>query len=153
MLGATNRPEVLDPALLRPGRFDRRVAVQPPDRDGRARRSSRCTRARSRSPTTSTSTRSPRRTPGMVGADLANLANEAALLAARRGHEKVEMADFTDSLEKILLGAPRGILLCAGRPRAHRLPRVRPRARRDAHARAPTRSARCRSSRAGWRSA
>jgi cell division protease FtsH len=50
-------------------------------------------------------------TPGMVGADLANLANEAALLAARRGHDKVEMADLTDSLEKIMLGAPRGILL------------------------------------------
>ena len=50
-------------------------------------------------------------TPGMVGADLANLANEAALLAARRGHDKVQMADFTDSLEKILLGAPRGIVL------------------------------------------
>ncbi len=50
-------------------------------------------------------------TPGMVGADLANLANEAALLAARRNHEKVQMADFTDSLEKIMLGAPRGIVL------------------------------------------
>jgi cell division protease FtsH len=50
-------------------------------------------------------------TPGMVGADLANLANEAALLAARRGHDKVEMPDLTDSLEKIMLGAPRGILL------------------------------------------
>ncbi len=50
-------------------------------------------------------------TPGMVGADLANLANEAALLAARRNHEKVQMADFTDSLEKIMLGAPRGIML------------------------------------------
>ena len=50
-------------------------------------------------------------TPGMVGADLANLANEAALLGARRDHDKVQMADFTDSLEKILLGAPRGIVL------------------------------------------
>src|SRR5262249_6887463 len=50
-------------------------------------------------------------TPGMVGADLANLANEAALLAARRGHDKVHMADFTDSLEKIVLGVPRGIML------------------------------------------
>src|SRR3954465_7676158 len=53
----------------------------------------------------------PGTTPGMVGADLANLANEAALLAARRDHDKVQMADFTDSLEKILLGAPRGIIL------------------------------------------
>ena len=111
VLGATNRPEILDPALLRPGRFDRRVAVQPPDRAGRVARSSRCTPARSRSPTTSISTRSPSTTPGMVGADLANLANEAALLAARRDHDKVQMADFTDSLEKIMLGAPRGIVL------------------------------------------
>ena len=110
VLAATNRPDVLDSALLRAGRFDRRVTVQAPDRKGRAK-SSRSTRARSRSTTTSTSTRSPSSTPGMVGADLANLANEAALLAARREHEKVQMADFTDSLEKIMLGSPRGILL------------------------------------------
>jgi cell division protease FtsH len=55
-------------------------------------------------------------TPGMVGADLANLCNDAALLAARRNREKVKMADFTDSLEKILLGAPRGIVLSASAP-------------------------------------
>ena len=152
VLAATNRPDILDPALLRAGRFDRRVAVQPPDRAGRAQILG-STRARCRSPTTSTSTRSPRRTPGMVGADLANLANEAALLAAKRDHDAVEMRDFTDSLEKILLGSPRGILLSPRRPRAHRLPRVRARPRRDAHARAPTRCARSRSSRAGWRSA
>ncbi len=60
---------------------------------------------------TSTSKRSASSTPGMVGADLANLANEAALLAARRGHTKVKMGDFTDSLEKIMLGSPRGLLL------------------------------------------
>ncbi len=111
MLGATNRPEILDQALLRPGRFDRRVAVQPPDRDRPAARSCGCTRARCRSADDVDLEALASTTPGMVGADLANLANEAALLAARRDHEKVQMADFTDSLEKILLGAPRGIIL------------------------------------------
>jgi cell division protease FtsH len=110
VLAATNRLDVLDSALLRPGRFDRRVVVQPPDRAGRA--------AILRVHTQGIPLDSgvdldalASATPGMVGADLANLANEAALLAARRNHKKVEMADFTDSLEKIMLGAPRGIIL------------------------------------------
>ncbi len=110
VLGATNRPEILDKALLRPGRFDRRVAVQPPDRAGRVKILQVHTRSMPLAEDVDllivAST-----TPGMVGADLANLANEAALLAARRGHDTVQMADFTDSLEKIMLGAPRGILL------------------------------------------
>jgi cell division protease FtsH len=110
VIGATNRPEILDPALLRPGRFDRRVAVQPPDRDGRLKILQVHTRALPLADDVDL-TAVAATTPGMVGADLANLANEAALLAARRDHDKVEMADFTDSLEKILLGAPRGILL------------------------------------------
>jgi cell division protease FtsH len=110
VLGATNRPEVLDPALLRPGRFDRRVAVQPPDRAGRAKILQVHTRSIPLADDVDLNALASS-TPGMVGADLANLANEAALLAARRGHDKVEMADFTDSLEKILLGAPRGIVL------------------------------------------
>jgi cell division protease FtsH len=110
VLGATNRPEVLDQALLRPGRFDRRVAVQPPDRTGRRK----ILEVHSRSLPLAADVdfdALASSTPGMVGADLANLANEAALLAARRKHEKVDMSDFTDSLEKILLGAPRGIVL------------------------------------------
>jgi cell division protease FtsH len=110
VIGATNRPEILDPALLRPGRFDRRVAVQPPDRDGRLKILQVHTRALPLADDVDLAAIAST-TPGMVGADLANLANEAALLAARRNHDKVEMADFTDSLEKILLGAPRGILL------------------------------------------
>jgi cell division protease FtsH len=110
VLGATNRPEILDPALLRPGRFDRRVAVQPPDRDGRRKILDVHTRSIPLADDVDLGTLASS-TPGMVGADLANLANEAALLAARRGHDKVTMADFTDSLEKILLGAPRGIVL------------------------------------------
>jgi cell division protease FtsH len=110
VLGATNRPEILDPALLRPGRFDRRVAVQAPDRDGRVKILQVHTRSMPLAPDVDLEALAST-TPGMVGADLANLANEAALLAARRGHDQVTMADFTDSLEKILLGAPRGIVL------------------------------------------
>ncbi len=110
VLGATNRPEILDPALLRPGRFDRRVAVQPPDRTGRRKILEVHTRSTPLADDVDLDAIASS-TPGMVGADLANLANEAALLAARREHDKVQMADFTDSLEKIMLGAPRGIVL------------------------------------------
>jgi cell division protease FtsH len=110
VLAATNRPDVLDPALLRAGRFDRRVAVQPPDRKGRAAILKVHTRSIPLDKDVDLEALAAS-TPGMVGADLANLANEAALLAARRNHTKVKMADFTDSLEKLLLGAPRGIVL------------------------------------------
>jgi cell division protease FtsH len=110
VIGATNRPEILDQALLRPGRFDRRVAVQPPDRNGRLKILQVHTQSLPLGDDVDLEALASA-TPGMVGADLANLANEAALLAARRNHDKVLMADFTDSLEKILLGAPRGIIL------------------------------------------
>ncbi|MCW3020584.1 MAG: ATP-dependent metalloprotease FtsH, partial [Solirubrobacterales bacterium] len=110
VLAATNRPDVLDSALLRPGRFDRRVAVQPPDRKGRREILEVHTRSIPLDHDVDLEALAAS-TPGMVGADLANLANEAALLAARREHEKVQTRDFTDSLEKIMLGAPRGILL------------------------------------------
>ena len=110
VLAATNRPDVLDPALLRAGRFDRRVAVQPPDRAGRAAIMEVHTRTIPLDPDVDLDAIAAS-TPGMVGADLANLANEAALLAARREHDAVEMRDFTDSLEKIMLGSPRGIVL------------------------------------------
>ena len=88
VLAATNRPDVLDAALLRPGRFDRRVAVQPPDRAGREAILG-CTRAACRSHPDVDLGRIAATTPGMVGADLANLVNEAALLAARRSHDAV----------------------------------------------------------------
>ena len=110
VIGATNRAEILDQALLRPGRFDRRVAVQPPDRNGRQKILEVHTRSMPLDADVDLGALAST-TPGMVGADLANLCNEAALSAARRDHDKVTMADFTDSLEKILLGAPRGILL------------------------------------------
>jgi cell division protease FtsH len=110
VLGATNRPDVLDPALLRPGRFDRRVAVQSPDGNGREM----ILRVHTRSVPLDDDVdiaQLAQSTPGMVGADLANLVNEAALLAARRGHKRVQRADFTDALERILLGAERKIIL------------------------------------------
>jgi cell division protease FtsH len=110
VLAATNRPDILDPALLRAGRFDRRITVQAPDRDGRRKILEVHTRSIPLAADVDLDALAAS-SPGMVGADLANLANEAALLAARRGHEKVQMADFTDSLEKIMLGSPRGIVL------------------------------------------
>jgi len=110
VIAATNRPDVLDQALLRPGRFDRRVAVQPPDRNGREAILEVHTRSVPLAPDVDLGGIAST-TPGMVGADLANLVNEAALLAARRGHDQVEEADFTDSLEKIVLGAERKVLM------------------------------------------
>src|SRR5215213_7146049 len=110
VLGATNRPEILDNALLRPGRFDRRVVVPPPDKDGRRKILEVHTRSLPLDDDVDLDGLAST-TPGMVGADLANLANEAALQAARRNHEKVALADFTDALEKIVLGAPRGTVL------------------------------------------
>ncbi len=110
VLGATNRPEILDQALLRPGRFDRRVAVQAPDRAGRLKILQVHTRSIPLADDVDLGVIASS-TPGMVGADLANLCNEAALLAARLNHTKVQMSDFTDALEKITLGAERGILL------------------------------------------
>jgi cell division protease FtsH len=112
VLAATNRPDVLDQALLRPGRFDRRVAVQPPDRAGREAILRVHTRGVPLAPDVDLA-RIAATTPGMVGADLANLVNEAALTAARRGHDTVEEADFTDSLERIVLGAERQVLMTA----------------------------------------
>jgi cell division protease FtsH len=110
VIGATNRPDVLDPALLRPGRFDRRVAVQPPDRAGREAILRVHARGVPLGPDVDLA-RIAATTPGMVGADLANLVNEAALTAARREHDVVEEADFTDALERIILGAERQVLM------------------------------------------
>jgi cell division protease FtsH len=110
VLGATNRPDVLDPALLRPGRFDRRVFVQPPDSLGREQILHVHTRSVPLGDDVDLG-QIAQTTPGMVGADLANLVNEAALLAAKRGHDTVQRADFTDAIEKIVLGAERKIVL------------------------------------------
>jgi len=112
VLAATNRPDVLDPALLRPGRFDRRVTVQPPDRLGRQMILEVHTRGVPLAEDVDLGGIAAS-TPGMVGADLANLVNEAALVAARRGREAVAADDFSDALEKIVLGAERKIMMSA----------------------------------------
>ena len=106
LISATNRPDVLDPALLRPGRFDRQVVVPVPDIKGReeilkvhvkktilGRRGEPIVLARG--------------TPGFTGADLENMVNEAALMAARRGKDRVEMVDFEDAKDKVMMGAER----------------------------------------------
>jgi cell division protease FtsH len=110
VISATNRPEVLDPALLRPGRFDRRVAVLPPDTVGRRKILEVHTRSVPLAGDVDLE-RLAATTAGMVGADLANVINEAALTAARRGHEAVTMGDLHDALEKLVLGTERRILL------------------------------------------
>jgi cell division protease FtsH len=110
VMAATNRAEVLDPALLRPGRFDRRVTVSPPDAQGRAAILRVHARDVPLAPDVDLEGVASQ-TPGMVGADLANLVNEAALLAARRGHERVRQRDFSDALERVVLGSERRIVL------------------------------------------
>jgi cell division protease FtsH len=110
VLAATNRADVLDAALLRPGRFDRRVSVQPPDRRGRAAILRIHTVEVPLDPDVDLELIAGQ-TAGMVGADLRNLTNEAALGAARRGASTVTMADFVAAIEKTLLGAERKLML------------------------------------------
>jgi cell division protease FtsH len=110
VLAATNQPEVLDKALLRPGRFDRRVVVHLPDKAGREAILKVHTRSVPLAPDASLEDLAAT-TPGFSGADLRNLVNEAALLAARREQNEVRHQDFLDALEKIVLGPERPLLL------------------------------------------
>lgn len=103
ILAATNRPEVLDPALQRPGRFDRQVLVDRPDRQGRESILKVHTPGVKLSEDVDLS-RLAARTPGFAGADLENLVNEAALLAARRDGEEVKMSDFSEAIERVIAG-------------------------------------------------
>ena len=110
VLAATNQPDVLDKALLRPGRFDRRVVVNLPDRNGREA----ILKVHTRNVPLADDIKLQEiasATPGLSGADLRNLVNEAALLAARRDQERVYHKDFLDSLEKIVLGPERSLIL------------------------------------------
>jgi cell division protease FtsH len=110
VLAATNRPDVLDPALLRPGRFDRQIIIHPPDQKGRAQ----ILRVHTRRVPLADDVNLEQlasSTPGMTGADLANLVNEAALLAARRGEDAVRQRDMTDALEKVQLGTARNVVI------------------------------------------
>lgn len=110
VLAATNRADVLDLALMRPGRFDRRVVVQRPDRAGRAAILKVHTKNVPLAPDVSLE-RIAAETPGLVGAELRNLVNEAALLAARKDQNTVGAEDFAEALQKITLGPARNILL------------------------------------------
>ena len=103
LMAASNRPEILDPALLRPGRFDRHILVDRPDRKGRED----ILRVHLKNVHAAVEVdlgKIAAMTPGMVGADLANLVNEAALLAVRRGKEKVTMSEFEEAVERVMAG-------------------------------------------------
>lgn len=110
VIAATNRPDVLDPALLRPGRFDRQVVVGLPDKRGRAAILRIHTRGIPIAPDVDLDGLAAA-TPGFSGADLANLVNEAALVAARRGKQVVDRSDFEEALDKMLLGTTRSLLM------------------------------------------
>jgi cell division protease FtsH len=110
IIAATNRPDVLDPALLRPGRFDRQVVVPRPDVKGREAILKVHTRKTPLSEDVNLQILA-RGTPGFTGADLENLANEAALLAARRNKAKVDMVDFEASKDKVLMGVERRTMI------------------------------------------
>lgn len=110
LVAATNRPDVLDPALLRPGRFDRQVVVPPPDIRGRTAILEVHTRKAPMAKNVDLETIS-RGTPGFSGADLANLVNEAALNAARRNKNQIDMADFEFAKDKVLMGGERRSLV------------------------------------------
>ena len=106
IMGATNRPEVLDKALLRPGRFDRQVLVDRPDREGRLAIFRIHSRKLVLDPDVDLE-RMAAQTPGFVGADIANICNEAALLASRRSRDRVQMVDFQDAFERVIGGLER----------------------------------------------
>ncbi|WP_328671703.1 ATP-dependent zinc metalloprotease FtsH [Streptomyces sp. NBC_00328] len=110
VIAATNRADILDPALTRPGRFDRVVNVSPPDRGGREAILEIHTRDIPLAPGVDL-TQVARTTPGMTGADLANLANEAALLAVKRKQSEVTQGDLSEALEKVQLGAERSLVM------------------------------------------
>jgi len=111
ILAATNRPDVLDPALLRPGRFDRRITVPRPDLKGREEILRLHLKTKSIAPDVDPLILA-RRTPGFVGADLRNLCNEAALLAARSDKERAEMSDFEEAIDRVIAGVRRkGIII------------------------------------------
>jgi len=106
IVAATNRPDILDPALLRPGRFDRKVVVDRPDRRGREAILKVHARGKPLAPDVDLA-QIAAQTPGMVGADLENLVNEAAILAARRNKRSIGMSEFVESIERVMAGPAR----------------------------------------------
>lgn len=114
LIAATNRPDILDPALLRPGRFDRRIAVPQPDVRGREAILRVHVRGKPLGKDVDLEVLA-RRTPGFVGADLANLVNEAAILAARKGKDVIEMEDFEEAIDKVIAGPERKHIIISER--------------------------------------
>jgi len=117
LISATNRPDVLDPALLRPGRFDRLVVVPVPDIKGREGILKVHTKEKLIGQDVDVKVLA-RGTPGFTGADLENMVNEAALMAARRGKDRVEMVDFEDAKDKVLMGPERRSLIISDKEKA-----------------------------------
>ena len=114
LIAATNRPDILDPALLRPGRFDRHIVVDKPDVKGREEVLNVHMKDKQFADDVDVKVLA-RRTPGLVGADLANLINEGALLAARKDHEKITMEDLEEGIERVMAGPERKSRLISDR--------------------------------------
>ena len=110
LIAATNRPDILDPALLRPGRFDRQIVVDRPDRNGRRKILEVHAKGKPLAPEIDVDTLAAG-TPGFTGADLANLINEAALLAARRGKKTIEQDELEEGIMRVLAGEKKARLL------------------------------------------
>ena len=132
LIAATNRPDVLDPALLRPGRFDRQVVVDRPDRKGRKHILEVHTRGKPLGRQIDLDTLAGQ-TPGFTGADLANLINESALLTARTGNREISMTELEEGIMRVIAGPEKKTRVMSREGAArHRLPRGRPRDRRAA---------------------
>ena len=146
LMAATNRPDILDPALLRPGRFDRQVTVDRADLKGREQILKVHVKGKPLAKDVDLEVLA-RRTPGFTGADLANVVNEAALLAARRAKKEITMDEVEEAIDRVIAGPQRAQPPDQrAREAGHRLPRVRPRSRRAGRCRTPTRCTRFRSS-------
>ena len=149
VIAATNRPDVLDPALLRPGRFDRQVVLPAPDINGRKAILEVHAKGKPLDKTVDARTCWPSRRPGFSGADLANLINEGAILAARRNKKTIGMSELEEAIDRVIAGPERKSRVMSEREkRAHGLPRGRPRRGRRASWRTTIRCTRSRSSRA-----
>src|SRR5688572_2649270 len=116
LIAATNRPDILDPALLRPGRFDRQIVVDRPDREGRAQILRVHTKGKPIAPKIDLNTLAGQ-TPGFTGADLANLVNEAALLAARKGKRMIEQPELEEGIMRVIAGPEKKSRLLSERER------------------------------------
>ena len=128
VIAATNRPDILDPALIRPGRFDRRVMLDPPDVRGREAILGVHMKGKPVTQDLDLQTIA-RETPGFSGADLANLANEAAILAAREGKDEIGIQEFEEAIDRVIAGPARKSRKVSERERDRGLPRSGPRTR------------------------